>query len=72
KAERAAHVVVDVPPKGTSEGLKYEDPLRDFISSNRIKMRGWGSPDPPAEMEPLRELITVPASSIIEAGSLQV
>ncbi|MBC7112900.1 MAG: IS200/IS605 family element transposase accessory protein TnpB [Candidatus Methanomethyliales bacterium] len=71
KAERAAHVVVDVPPKGTSEGLKYEDPLRDFISANRIKVRGLGSPDTPAETEPLRELITVPASSIIEAGSPQ-
>ncbi len=70
KAERATRVrVVKVPPKGTSEGLKYEDPLRDFISSNRIKMRGWGSPDPPAETEPL--LVEIPTSSIIEAGSPQ-
>ncbi|PUA32627.1 MAG: transposase [Candidatus Terraquivivens tikiterensis] len=69
KAERAACVVVDVPPRGTSEGLGYEDPYRDWISACRIKMRGWGSPDPPAEVEPLRELIQVPASFIFEAGS---
>jgi len=61
--------VVDVPPRGTSEGLSYEDPLRDFISTCRIKMKGWGSPDSPAEMKPL--LVEIPASSIIEAGSPQ-
>jgi len=67
KAERAACVVVDVPPRGTSEGLGYEDPYRDWISACRIKMRGWGSPDSPAEVEPL--LVGIPASSIFEAGS---
>jgi len=66
KAERAT-CVVDVPPRGTSEGLGYEEPLRDFISACRIKMRGWGSPDPPAEVEPL--LVGIPASFIFEAGS---
>jgi len=34
-------------------------------------MRGWGSPDSPAEAKPLRELIYVPASIIVEAGSPQ-
>jgi putative transposase len=67
KAERAGVRVVKVNPSGTSEGLSYEDSLRDWISANRIKMRGWGSPETPAETRPL--LVFVPASLIIEAGS---
>jgi putative transposase len=67
KAESAGVRVVKVSPRGTSEGLSYENPLRDWISARRILMRGWGSPDLPAEMEPL--LVEIPASSIIEAGS---
>jgi putative transposase len=58
---------VRVPPRGTSKGLGYADPLRDWISACRIKMRGWGSPDLPAEMRPI--LVEIPASLIIEAGS---
>ncbi|MEX2706565.1 MAG: RNA-guided endonuclease InsQ/TnpB family protein [Candidatus Freyrarchaeum guaymaensis] len=53
KAERATCVVVGVNPRGTSEGLSYENPHRDWISAHRIKMRGWGGPDSPAEMKPL-------------------
>jgi putative transposase len=68
KAERAGALVVKVNPRGTSEGLSYENPLRDWISANRIKMRGWGNPKPPAEMRPLR---VIPASLIVEAGSPQ-
>jgi putative transposase len=67
KAERATVRVVKVNPRGTSDGLSYENPLRDWISANRIKMRGWDSPETPAEMRPL--LAFVPASLIIEAGS---
>ena len=69
KAERATCVVVGVNPRGTSEGLSYENPHRDWISAHRIKMRGWGSPESPAEMKPL--LVEIPASLIIEAGSPQ-
>jgi putative transposase len=65
KAERAGVQVVKVNPRGTSEGLSYEDPLRDWTSAHRILMRG--NPDSPAEMKPL--LAFVPASLIIEAGS---
>jgi len=71
KAASAGTLVVKVHPRGTSEGLSYEDPLRDWISACRILMRGWGSPDSPAETKPLRELIYVPASIIVEAGSPQ-
>jgi putative transposase len=53
KAERANKRVLKVNPRGTSEGLSYENPSRDFISAQRIKMRGWGSPDSPVEMKPL-------------------
>ena len=52
KAERAG-AVVKVNPRVASEGLAYENPLRDWISANRIKMRGWDSPETPAEMRPL-------------------
>ena len=69
KAERAGALVVKVNPRGTSEGLAYENPLRDWISANRIKMRGWDSPERLSEMRSLRELIRVPASLIVEAGS---
>ncbi|MHA1578550.1 MAG: RNA-guided endonuclease InsQ/TnpB family protein, partial [Candidatus Freyarchaeota archaeon] len=69
KAESAGVRVVKVNPRGTSEGLTYENPYRDWISANRILMRGWGSPDSPAEMKPL--LVEIPASLIIEAGSPQ-
>jgi len=67
KAERAAVRVVKVNPKGTSEGLSYGNPLRDWISANRILMRGWDGPESPAEMKPL--LVEIPASLIVEAGS---
>jgi putative transposase len=69
KAERAGTRVFRVNPRGTSEGLSFEDPFRDYTSANRIKMRGRESPDPPAEKKPLRGLIHVPASLIVEAGS---
>ncbi|MEM3621661.1 MAG: transposase [Candidatus Methanomethyliaceae archaeon] len=67
KAERAGARVVKVNPRGTSKGLSYEDPLRDWVSACRIKMRGWDDPNAPAEMEPI--LVEIPASLIVEAGS---
>lgn len=67
KAASAGVRVVKVPPRGTSEGLSYEDPYRDWVSANRVLMRGWGSPEMPAETKPL--LAYAPASFIIEAGS---
>jgi len=67
KAARAGARVVRVNPRGTSEGLSFEDPLRDWISACRILMRGWDGPDSPAETKPL--LVKIPASLIIEAGS---
>jgi len=69
KAESADRTVVEVNPRGTSEGLSYDNPLRDYISANRIKMRGRDDPKMPAEMRPPRELIEVPASLVVEAGS---
>ncbi|MEM3798384.1 MAG: hypothetical protein QXY74_08155 [Candidatus Bathyarchaeia archaeon] len=60
--------MVKVNPRGTSEGLSYENPYKDWISANRIKMRGLDDPNAPAEMkQPL--LAYVPASLIVEAGS---
>jgi len=69
KAERTGALVVKVNPRGTSEGLPYENPMRDWISANRIRMRGWDSPETLAEIEPL--LVEIPASFIVEAGSPQ-
>jgi len=53
KAERAGRVVVKVNPKGTSEGLTFDDPYRDYISANRILNRGLGRPCQPVERRPL-------------------
>ncbi|KPV63303.1 MAG: putative transposase DNA-binding domain protein [Candidatus Bathyarchaeota archaeon BA1] len=68
KAERAGRVVVKVNPRGTSKEIKD----RDYRASLNILERGlsgMGQPCAPAEMEPLQELIQVPARSIVEAGS---
>ena len=67
KAERAGKTVVRVSPRGTSEGLSWNDPLRDYISACRILERGLeklgqGLPSEPAERRPL---LHVPASAVI-------
>jgi len=58
KAARAGKTVVRVSPRGTSEGLSWDDPLRDYISARRILKRGLeelgqGLPFKPAERRPL-------------------
>jgi len=67
KAARAGKTVVRVSPRGTSEGLSWDDPLRDYISARRILERGLeelgqGLPSEPAERRPLRH---ISASSVI-------
>ena len=67
KAERAGKTVVRVSPRGTSEGLSLDDPLRDYISACRILKRGLeklgqGLPSEPAERRPL---LHVTAYSVI-------
>lgn len=72
KAENAGGVVVEVKPQGTSQEYKHEELDRDYNASLNILEKGLlglGRPYAPAEMEPLRELIRVPASSIVETGS---
>jgi len=64
KAERAGRRVVKVNPRGTSEGLSMDDPLRDFISACRILNRsGSGRPSEPVERRPL---LLVTAKAVIE------
>jgi len=58
KAESAGKQVVKVNPRGTSEGLTYNNPLRDYISACRILMRGWDSPDSLLERRPLPRTIS--------------
>ena len=58
KAEGAGRVVKKVNPRGTSKGLTYDNPLRDYISANRILMRGRDYPDTPVEREPLLQTIS--------------
>ena len=58
KAASAGKTVVRVSPRGTSEGLSWSDPLRDYISACRILKRGLeklglGRPSEPAERRPL-------------------
>ena len=73
KAESAGTIVTRVNPRGTSKEHKYGTKIdRDYNASLNILERGMvgqGLPFEPSEMEPLRELIQVPASSIVEAGS---
>ena len=73
KAESAGTIVTRVNPRGTSKEHKYGDDIdRDYNASINILERGLvgqGLPFEPSEVEPLRELIFVPASSIVEAGS---
>ncbi len=71
KAERAGAPLVKVNPRGMSKEYKYGKLDRDYNASKHFG--AWFSRDGTAlcavEMEPLRELIKVPASSIVEAGS---
>ena len=58
KAERAGKTVVKVSPRGTSEGLSWDNPLRDYTSACRILKRGLkklgqGLPSEPVERRPL-------------------
>jgi len=72
KAARAGTLVVKVNPRGTSKEYLHGGLDRDHNASLNILMRGlsgMGQPFESVEMEPLRELIQVPARSIIEAGS---
>ncbi|HHW15846.1 MAG TPA: hypothetical protein GXX31_00445 [Methanothermobacter sp.] len=49
KAENAGKRVLKVNPRGTSKGLTYKDPYRDYISANRILDSGLGQPPSPRE-----------------------
>ena len=72
KAESAGVKVVRVDPRGTSKEYKFGKLDRDYNASLNILLRGLsgqGLSSEPVEIEPLRELIRVPASSIVEAGS---
>ncbi|MDF2955378.1 MAG: Transposase [Candidatus Alkanophagales archaeon MCA70_species_2] len=67
KAASAGKAFVKVSPRGTSEGLSWDDPLRDYISARRILKRGLeklglGRPSEPVERE---LLLHVTASSVL-------
>ena len=69
KAASAGRRVVEVDPRGTSRNIP-EGFDRDYVAACRILSLGLGRPEPtPAEMGPPRELITAPASSVVETGS---
>ncbi len=72
KAESAGKIVKVVNPRGTSKEYKYGKLDRDYNAALNILERGisgQGLSFAPPEIEPLRELITVAASSIVEGGS---
>jgi len=73
KAESAGKVVPKINPRDTSKEHKYGYEIdRDYNASINILERGMvgqGLPFEPSEVEPLRELTFVPASSVVEAGS---
>ena len=58
KAENAGVRVVKVNPRGTSKGLSYKNKLRDWISANRILMKGRAYPDSLLERRPLLRIIS--------------
>ncbi|MDI6881487.1 MAG: hypothetical protein QMC86_01430 [Methanothermobacter sp.] len=62
KAERASRQLVKVNPGGTSKGLTYNDPYRDYISANRILDSGLGRSFEPVETRPL---LSIPASAVV-------
>jgi len=73
KAEIAGKIVPKINPQGTSKEHKYGTEIdRDYNASLNILERGMvgqGLPFVPSEVEPLRELMQVSASSIVEVGS---
>ena len=73
KAEIAGTGLSKVNPRGTSKEHKYGMEIdRDYNASINILERGLlgqGLPFVPSEVEPLRELIPISASSIVEVGS---
>lgn len=73
KAESAGKIVTKVNPRGTSKEHKYGEEIdRDYNASINILERGLtgqGLLFEPSEVEPLRELTFVPASSIVEVGN---
>ncbi len=73
KAESAGKIMGDVNPRGISKEYKYGTELdMDYNASLNILERGMagqGLPFVPSEVEPLRKLIPISASSIVEVGS---
>ena len=69
KAERAGRRVVEVNPRGTSQNVP-DGFDRDYVAACRILSLGLGRPElTPVEMGPPRELVSVPASTVVESGS---
>jgi len=60
KVEGTGKVILEVNPRGTSEGLTWKQEDRDYISANRILTWGLGQPCQPVERKPL-SLITAQA-----------
>jgi len=75
KAGSANTQVVKVNPRGTSQEYRYGEIDRDYNASINILERGLRkvgqglSEFMPVKIEPLQELETISASSIVEAGS---
>lgn len=70
KAERAGRRVIKVNPRGTSEGLTFDDLYRDYISACRIKNKsGLGRSLEPVERRPL---LLVTAKAVIEGQVFSV
>jgi len=73
KAGRAGRTVVRVDPRRTSKEFKHGEIDKDYNAALNILERGLvglGWPElTPVEMEPLRKLTRVSASSVVEAGS---
>lgn len=69
KAEIAGSLVPKVNPRGTSKEHKYGTEIDRDYNASINRLMGQGLPFVPSEIEPLRELIAVSASSVVEGGS---
>jgi transposase len=59
----------EVNPRGTSQNVP-DGFDRDYVAARRILSLGLGRPEvTPVEMGPPRELVSVPASTVVESGS---
>lgn len=70
KAENAGRLLIKVNPRGTSREYKHGELDRDYNASLNVLERGLAGLGRPFEPVEIKPLLSVPASLIVETGSL--